>query len=216
MTNSPTLYLDGVSKHFIKNGLPTYVLSGITLESWPGECLWVRGESGSGKTSILRIAAGLSQPSSGDAFVLGNTLYGRGDVSAFRRRNIGMVFQDSNLLLEFTVEENLLIAAIDGDRHEILRLLSDFDLVELRHSKAKELSGGEAQRVAFCRALINEPALLLADEPTAGLDSSRASAVLEAMDRAVSSNCSVVVASHDPSMQGICDRVVRIEQGRHA
>ncbi len=215
MTAGPyALEVENVSKSYTLAGTRTRVLKNVSLILHPGEAVWLRGESGSGKSSLVRIAGLLSAPDSGQVRVLGADPRPGPGAARLRRRSIGVVFQHSNLLPELTVAENVALAAPRADRAEVVKRLDRWGLARLVDVPAKTVSGGEAQRVAFCRALLNDPEILLADEPTSGLDATNAAVVLEHIDAARQAGRAILVASHDARFEGVCDRIVSIERGR--
>jgi lipoprotein-releasing system ATP-binding protein len=223
MNDPPVLRAEDVRKVFRREGYDLEVLKGITLAISRGEMVGVVGVSGAGKTTLLQILGTLDRPTSG------RVLYGDRDVSgltdegmaSFRNRSVGFVFQFHNLLPEFTVLENTmlpcLIARLDpGEaRGRAVRLLSEVGLAGRLAHRTGEISGGEQQRVAICRALVMEPAVLLADEPTGNLDGKTASGVVDLL---VELNrvrgLSLLMVTHNERIASRLHRVVRIDDGR--
>jgi len=182
------------------------VLNGIDLDITKGDFVTVMGPSGCGKSTLLNIIGTLDRPDSGSLKINGENVSEFSDlkISRFRNDHIGFVFQFHHLLPEFTAEENILIPArINGtqqtDRAE--ELLEYFGLVERRNHYPSQLSGGERQRVALCRALINKPALLLADEPTGNLDTQNAEKLIQYLNRIREDfdQC-ILVTTHNPDV----------------
>jgi putative ABC transport system ATP-binding protein len=222
---TPVLSLKDVAKHYVSGDTVVRALDGVSLDVMPGEVIGIMGPSGSGKSTMLLLSGLLEPPTLGSVEIAG-TLVSSPDADLdhlrdFRRRNIGFVFQKANLLPFLTAVENVSIALeIDdvpsGDaRNYARKLLDDVDLGHRFESQPSRLSGGEQQRVAVARALANDPTLLLADEPTAALDSVRGRQVIEqfrqiARDRAAG----VVVVTHDPRALETFDRIVHIVDGR--
>ncbi len=179
------LQVRGLEKTFDSGGSPLTVLGGVDLDMSPGERLAVTGPSGSGKSTLLYIIGTLDQPTAGSVLIGGENPFERDEtgLAAFRNSQIGFVFQDHHLLPQCTVLENVLIPllAADGaaadDTERAMVLLERVGLVDRSGHLPSRISGGERQRVAVCRALINEPVLLLADEPTGNLDQQTAEGV---------------------------------------
>ncbi|NES81627.1 MAG: ABC transporter ATP-binding protein [Moorea sp. SIO2B7] len=199
-----------------------HALKGIDLEIKKGEIQLLMGPSGSGKTSLLSILAGILTPTSGSVHLLGEdiTRLGRNKLSRFRRSNIGFVFQGFNLFPALTASENVQVAlnvkGIRGGaaRKQALTLLEQVGLADKANLRPRDLSGGQKQRVAIARALAGNPPLIMADEPTAALDSQNGQAVIELLRRlAKESNCTVLIVTHDPRIVDFADRVVYLEDG---
>ena len=212
-----SLRLESVTKKYRDDdGRRQTVVHSVSLDIVPGEIVWLKGQSGSGKSTVLNMAGLLSTPDSGRIWIndrLVTPIKARA-ASALRGTQIGMVFQSSNLLPELTAAENVLLASTHRlEKDEILDRLDRFGLADVAGRKAKKLSGGQQQRVAFCRALINAPSLLLADEPSSGLDGVNTEAVLQAMQRAVQNGCAVLVASHDPIFGEVASRAITMSGG---
>lgn len=207
------LALDGVSKSFRQGGRDVTVLDDVSLHVDSGEVLLLRGASGSGKSSVVRVAGCLSTPDEGSVRIQGHDTRGR-DLAALRRHHIGIVFQNANLLPDLSVADNLAVASTTPAAGRIGELLGQWGLTHLADRSATSLSGGEAQRVAFCRALMNRPEVLLLDEPTAGLDAVNSELVQDMIRFAKADGRAVLLVSHEPGMSRVADRELTIEGGR--
>lgn len=197
-------------------------VDGIDLVVPEGQFVLVRGRSGSGKTTLLHLLAGLQRPTAGAVTVGGHRLHELSNTQCdlFRRRNVGMVFQFFNLIPSLTVEMNVALPLLlDGQRLYRLRaeIGSLLDVLEIGHRKLHsphQLSGGEMQRVAIARALIVKPRLLLADEPTGNLDSTRAHQIFGLLrDQARARGVTTIVLTHEPDASGYADRVIEMRDG---
>jgi putative ABC transport system ATP-binding protein len=216
------LELKRVSK--IYNGAPAVTaLHDVSLELAPGMFCLVQGASGSGKTTLLGIAGGLEEPTLGRVFVSGTQIsgLGAGELAAFRRGRVGFIFQDFKLIAALTAEENVeLPVRFRGENRRSARarsraLLERLGLGQRLSQRPATLSGGEKQRVAIARALIHSPSLVLADEPTANLDSVTGQEVIALLrDAVANTDTTVLVATHDPRLSPCADRVIRLTDGR--
>lgn len=211
-----------VSKRYGEGRTEVIAVNQITLQVMRGEIALIMGPSGSGKTSLLLLLGCLMQPSSGRIMFL-NT-----DVSAlparklpvFRLLHLGFVFQNFNLLASLSALENVAVPLqLAGIRSSFIRkraktLLDELGLAQRLHHRPAQLSGGEKQRVAIARALSLGPQLILADEPTANLDSKSGAIVMDSFRRiAKAEHCSLVIVSHDPRLREISDRQFWLEDG---
>ena len=197
-------------------------LAGVDVDIAPGEMVALTGRSGSGKSSLLNIAAGLVHPTSGGVSVGGEALLGRSaeELSEIRRKHVGFIFQNLNLLGRITVGENVMLP-LEFAEHEAsevrrrsLEVLEWVGLADRFDSYPSELSGGEQQRVAIARALAVKPSLLLADEPTAALDPVTAEMVMMLIRRACDeSGAGALVVTHQPATAGWADRVLHLRDG---
>jgi predicted ABC-type transport system involved in lysophospholipase L1 biosynthesis ATPase subunit len=198
------------------------VLRGVSLEISGGEAVFLCGASGAGKTTLLYTLAGLETPESGSVEFEGQSLYtmGADRLTRLRNRRMGFVFQSYFLLPELTALENVLVPAMIGGKCSVEKgaaLLDRVGLSERLHHLPAELSGGEQQRVAIARSLINDPAILFADEPTGNLDSHTGESIIELLlGVARSENRTLVVVTHDEHLARRGDRLLRIEDGRLA
>jgi ABC-type lipoprotein export system ATPase subunit len=208
---TPVLQLRHVRKTYVVAGIRTAVLRNVDVEVRPSELLWLSGPSGSGKSTILRLAGLLTAPDHGEVRIQGAEARRGRRADRLRAKEIGIVFQDGNLIAGLTVAQNLKIASIRADDAAIGRIAARFGLAAVLHRPAGLLSGGETQRASLCRALVNDPSLLLADEPTSALDDRNAADVLVALRDAADRGSGVVVASHDPRVAGIADRVMVVK-----
>ena len=199
------------------------VLKGIDLEVGKGEIVSITGASGAGKSTLLQILGTLSTPDSGSLEIDGTRVdrMSRDEAADFRCRKIGFVFQAHHLLPEFTAEENVMIPAMivgvpqKKARERAAELISMLGLEERRNHKPSELSGGEQQRIATARALINSPAVLFADEPTGNLDSVTKQEIhklfFELRDKL---GQTIVIVTHDPELASLCERCLTMKDGR--
>ncbi len=212
-----------VKKQYQMGAVTVTALAGVSLTVERGEFVAVMGPSGSGKSTLLHLLGGLDGPSDGEITLAGQPLARLSDdeITLVRRRKIGFIFQFYNLLPTLTAEENVgLPLLIDGQnlerqREKITRLLALVGLADRRDHKPDQLSGGQQQRVAIARAFVNEPEIVLADEPTGNLDSKAGTAVLELLRRTCDElNATIVMVTHDPRAASFADRVVFIKDGR--
>lgn len=196
----------------------------LSFEVEKGEFLAVMGPSGSGKTTLLNLISTIDRPTSGDIMINGlNPLQLKSnDLSLFRRRQLGFVFQDFNLLPALTVEENMVLPLTLDDqpvsvmKQKVNRIAEQLDLTSILEKRPFEISGGQAQRTAIGRALIHEPSIILADEPTGNLDSKAAKDVLELLsDVNKRSKTTIIMVTHDPIAASYCDRVLFIKDGEY-
>lgn len=180
------------------------------------------GPSGSGKTTLLSILAGILTPTGGDVGLLGETItrMSRKKLSQFRRANIGFIFQGFNLFPTLTISENvevaLNLANVKGPqaKQQALYQLERVGLADKANARPADLSGGQQQRVAIARALVSNPKLIMADEPTASLDSRNGQVAMELLQRlAKESDCTVLVVTHDPRITSFADRIIHMEDG---
>ncbi|MEE9552895.1 MAG: ABC transporter ATP-binding protein [candidate division Zixibacteria bacterium] len=199
------------------------VLTGADLELNQGELATLSGPSGSGKSTLLYILGGLDRPDSGEVLFKNESVWSLKDykLERFRNRKIGFVFQMHYLLPDFTAIENAIIPALiagvpRSDAMEKAKsLFSDLSIYDRKDHYPNQLSGGEQQRTAVSRALINSPELLLADEPTGNLDKENADSLLKLIAKLVeTTGVSVLVASHDPRVADMGSRVFRLTDGR--
>ena len=197
------------------------VLNGVNLEAQKGEAIALCGPSGCGKSTLLHLIGGLDQPTKGRVLVNEKEHDGRRDMVNFMRHEVGFVFQLHNLIPDLTLEENCLLPAVAaGTEHSQalarLHVLAARTGLEgrLKH-RIQKLSGGERQRTAICRALMNNPGILLADEPTGSLDEKTSAAVFELLlDLAHTEQVTLMMATHDRSLAAACDRMLEMHDGR--
>lgn len=199
------------------------VLKGVDLHIAPREIVSIMGPSGAGKTTLLQIVGTLDRPNSGSVILNGIDVLKLNErkLSAFRNQHIGFVFQFHQLLPEFTAEENVMMPALIGGaamadaRKEACQLLEYLGLNERRNHKPSELSGGEKQRVAVARALINKPEIILADEPSGSLDSQNRTELHRLFfDLRDTFGQTILIVTHDEELASISDRVVRMSDGK--
>lgn len=215
--------LKDVKKSFLTGREEIKVLRGINLEVEEGDFITISGPSGSGKSTLLHILGGLLHPDEGDVILQGKSLYKYSDpeLAKIRNEKIGFIFQFHHLLLDFTVMENLMIPLlIKGSTHsEAYNKAEDFlGLVDLEHrknAKPRTLSGGEKQRVAVLRAIINRPLLLLADEPTGDLDRERSSVILQMLRKIHRERgMTVILVSHNQRVAQMGEKTYNLIEGK--
>ena len=197
-------------------------IRGVTFSADPGSFLAIVGPSGSGKTTLLAMLGGLLTPTSGAIDVSGRNIatLSKREQASYRRTTVGYVFQSNNLVPYLTARENLMVISQIGGvprgqaRTRSDQLLEELGLTARADALATELSGGERQRVAIARALMNSPQLVLVDEPTASLDSSRGRQVVESLiDEVKSRDVLGIMVTHDLDMAKLADRVLEIRDG---
>ena len=194
-------------------------LNGINLEVARGEWVSVMGPSGSGKTTLLNILGGLDQPTSGSLQINGTELTGLSakELAHFRRETVGLVFQQFHLVPYLTALENVMLAQYFhsmADEAEARGALEAVGLGERLHHLPAQLSGGEQQRVCIARALINQPKIILADEPTGNLDAANEEIVLDIFHQLHAQGHTLIVVTHDIHVGEIADRLITLEHGR--
>ncbi len=217
------LVVESAVKTFRQGDREVAALAGVSLDVAAGTFLAVMGASGSGKSTLLHLMAGLTTPDSGRILIRDENLAGMNDrqLTLFRRRHIGLVFQSFNLIPTLTAEENVALPLLlDGRREsEILprvrELLDTLGLGSRRAHRPDAMSGGEQQRVAIGRALVTDPAVLLADEPTGNLDSANSKSVCELLrDLCLIHNKTIIMVTHEPSVAAFAQEVAVIKDGR--
>ena len=213
----------GVTKVYEADGVPVNALNGIDLTIRSGEFTALVGPSGSGKTTFLNIISGLDSPTEGSVWLAGKVLseMSGNELSDFRRDNIGFVFQAYNLIPVLTVEENveyiMLLAGVPkAERHDrVIAMLEAVGLEGVADRTPTQLSGGQQQRVAIARAMVSEPQIILADEPTANLDSKTGADLLEMMRRLnVETGMTFIFSTHDPMVMEGATRLITLRDGR--
>lgn len=212
-----------VTKVYEQGPVRVRAVDSVSLQLTRGQAVLIMGPSGSGKTTLLSIMGCILRPTSGEVVVDGRVVSGLGEdaLPDIRRTYFGFVFQSFNLFPSLTAQENVEIA-LRLKKHERRRLrdrafdlLERVGLAERASFYPRDLSGGEKQRVAFARALAGDPAVILADEPTANLDSATGQRVLALLrELAENSGAAVAIVSHDPRTQALVDRIVVLEDGR--
>ncbi|PFV78446.1 hemin ABC transporter ATP-binding protein [Bacillus sp. AFS059628] len=217
------LKLDKVSKVYGEGNTEVTALHPMSLDVKAGEFIGIVGPSGSGKSTLLSIAGALLSPSKGDIYIREQniTKLSEKEMTDIRLKKIGFIFQFANLVPYLNVKEQLFyIAKLKKENKQESEkradhLLAAFGLGERKNHYPNQLSGGEKQRVAIARAFMNNPDLILADEPTASLDSKRAREVVEMMKREVKeSQKAAIMITHDERMLDVCDRILTLRDGK--
>ena len=225
MNDSRVVQIDNLSKVYGTGRTAVTALRGAQLEVHRGELVAVLGPSGSGKTTLLTAIAGIVEPSGGRVTISGTLLYDDGwrvrDMRRFRREHLGFIFQSHNLVSFLTALENVVLAldinGVRGARAAAIaqELLDYLDVGERASQLPEQLSGGEQQRVAIARALANGPAVILADEPTAALDTERGKSVMALFRRVAREKGSAVLCvTHDHRMTEGFDRIFHVKDGQ--
>ena len=223
MQKTDVIVTEGVTKVYAADGIPVNALNGIDLTIQSGEFTAVVGPSGSGKTTFLNIISGLDSPTAGTVWLASKVLseMSGNELSDFRRDNIGFIFQAYNLIPVLSVEENveyiMLLAGVPkAERHDrVIAMLKAVGLEGVANRKPTQLSGGQQQRVAIARAMVSEPTIILADEPTANLDSKTGADLLEMMHRLnTETGMTFIFSTHDPMVMESAQRLITLRDGR--
>lgn len=220
----PVVYLQDLYKTYQIGKIKVEVLKGVNLTVAKGQFVAICGPSGSGKTTLLNIVSGIDRPTRGKAIVLGHDLTVQDEdfLSEFRCNNVGFVFQSYNLVSTLTVAENIAFPMEWRRKPEteiekrVTELLETVGMQHRAHHFPAQLSGGEQQRVAFARALANDPPLILADEPTGNLDAENGRKITQILQMLKTQGKTVIVATHDPELMRSSDQILHLEAGRVA
>ena len=217
----PVLEARGITKTVGSGRGARRVLGGVSLEVDAAEVVAVLGRSGSGKSTLLHLLGGLDRPDAGTIALAGQDITKQRPraLARTRLRHVGFVFQSFHLIEELSGEENVLLparlpGALRGGEQRAQRLIGELGLSEIAGRRPHELSGGEQQRVAIARALVNDPELVLADEPTGNLDQENGATVLALLRNLT--RRAVVIVTHEPEAAAIADRVLHLRDGRLA
>src|SRR3954447_512217 len=215
------IHLENIGKSYFMGSNSLEVLKGVSLDIFKNEYVALMGPSGSGKSTLMNILGCLDTPTSGTYILNGNDVskMSDDDLAEIRNQEIGFVFQQFNLLPRLTAAENValpLVYAGIGKKERTERameVLAKVNLADRSHHKPNELSGGQIQRVAIARALINNPSIILADEPTGNLDSKTSVEVMDIFSKIQSSGNTVVLVTHEEDIAAYAKRVVRLRDG---
>ncbi|WP_041237603.1 DevA family ABC transporter ATP-binding protein [Gloeothece citriformis] len=223
MNNNPVVDINHLNHYFGEGALKKQILFDIHLTLLPGEVVILKGPSGSGKTTLLTLMGGLRSAQSGSLKVFGKEIVGAKKHKLIQiRRNIGYIFQAHNLLDCLTARQNVQMSLELhrglGDReikHRSIAMLESVGLGDRVNYYPRNLSGGQKQRVAIARALVSRPKMVLADEPTASLDSKSGHDVVVLMQKlAKEQGCTILIVTHDNRILDVADRIVELEDGR--
>ncbi len=218
----PAIRVADLSKTYTRGSNVVHALRGVTLEVFPGEFVAVMGESGSGKSTFMNMVGCLDRPTSGSYELDGIdvAMLSKDDLAVLRNRKIGFVFQGFNLLPRLTARDNVMLPMLyAGASREVMEYRADaalraVGLAERGDHTPSEMSGGQQQRAAIARALVNGPSILLADEPTGNLDSRTSVEVMAIFQELNIHGITVVLVTHEPDIAEFCSRVVRFRDGR--
>ena len=218
MTN-PVVEAQGLTKIYRRGTEEVRAINGVSFRVEPGEFTAIVGPSGAGKTTLLQLLGAMDVPTAGRLWIVGEELAGLSDaaLTRLRREQIGFVFQHFGLLPTLTVAENVALPALLGRRdrgNRVEELLETVGLSHRRRHRPAQLSGGEMQRVAIARSLINGPRLLLADEPTGNLDSATGADILALFQRLRHDGLTVVVVTHNEALARAADRRLFLRDGK--
>jgi putative ABC transport system ATP-binding protein len=218
----PVIRTEGLTKTYDMGNVQVHALAGIDVEIAAGEYVAVMGPSGSGKSTLMHILGCLDSPTTGTYSLDGETVsgLGKGKLASIRNRKVGFVFQTFNLLPHLNILKNvelpLMYGGLSGSRRRqaALEVLNQVGLGDRIRHKPSELSGGQRQRVAIARALVNNPSIVLADEPTGNLDTTSGGDILEIFNRLHDEGRTVIIVTHDTAVAKRAGRVIRIIDGR--
>lgn len=214
------LQVKDLTKAYGKGDTGVTALNGVNLEINKGEFVALIGASGSGKSTLMHLIGGIDRPTSGSVIIDGNEIYqsNESELAIFRRRNIGIIYQFYNLIPTLTAEENIMLPRLldnrKPDQEKLQSILETIGLTDRAKHLPSQLSGGEQQRVSVGRALINDPALILADEPTGNLDSKSSHEIIDLLKLANKRyNQTLLMITHDEKIALQADRIITISDG---
>lgn len=223
MDRNVTLESQALTKTYFSTEPPTEVLRGIDLSVWAGEFLVIMGASGSGKSTLLYSISGMDRPTDGKVLLEGRELTSLSDaeMANVRLTRMGFVFQQAHLLGNLDVRDNILLPALKAvskqNKHAASAradaLMERFGIAHIKRHSVTQVSGGQLQRAALCRALAGEPSILFADEPTGALNSSMSADVMDALTDVHRSGTTIVMVTHDPAVAARGDRVIYLRDG---
>jgi len=215
------LKVEHLSKYYGKDTTEVKALDDVSFTVEKGEFVAIIGASGSGKSTLLHLIGGVDRPTKGKVFIEGNDIFNLSDdnLAIFRRRQVGLIYQFYNLLPILNVEENITLPVeLDGkkvDQKELDELLNTLGLTDRRKHLPNELSGGQQQRTSIGRAMINHPAIILADEPTGNLDSKASEEIVELLKLSNKKyNQTIIMITHNLELASAADRIIKLEDGK--
>lgn len=215
------LRVENLTKKYGKGESEVVAVNDVSFTVDKGEFVAIVGSSGSGKSTLLHLIGGVDRPTSGKVYVEGKDIYSLNDddLAIFRRRNIGLIYQFYNLIPILNVEENITLPCdLDGkkvDQNKLNELLKILGLENRRKHLPNELSGGQQQRVSIGRSLINNPSLVLADEPTGNLDSKTSDEIIKLLKESNKKyNQTIIIITHNLEIAKMADRIIKIEDGK--
>ncbi len=197
--------------HYYKNDL---ALDNVNFEAKKGEFIAIVGESGSGKSTLLSILSSLLRPSRGELFFEGKAYTLIKDIDAFRQKEVGFIFQFHYLIGYLTILENIKLAAINKKSSYIDTLFEQCGIEAIKHKYPDEISGGQRQRAAIVRALVNTPKIIFADEPTGNLDSRNSQMIYELFKTLSKSGTTIIIATHDRHVSDYADKIIEVKDGK--
>ena len=215
------LRVDNLTKIYGKDSTKVVALDHVSFTVEKGEFVAIVGASGSGKSTLLHLIGGVDRPTSGKVYIDGKDIFKFNDdkLAIFRRRQVGLIYQFYNLIPILNVEENIVLPCkLDGknvSKDRLNEIIDTLGLSARRKHLPNELSGGQQQRVSIGRAIINNPALVLADEPTGNLDSKASDEIVALLKESNKKyNQTIIVITHDPDIASVANRVITIEDGK--
>lgn len=215
------LKVDNLTKIYGKDNAKVVALDHVSFSVQKGEFVAIVGASGSGKSTLLHLIGGVDRPTEGKVFIEGKDIFSFDDdkLAIFRRRQVGLIYQFYNLIPILNVEENILLPlSLDNreiNKERLEKLLDELGIKNRRNHLPNELSGGQQQRTSIGRALITNPAIILADEPTGNLDSKASDEIVELLKKSnLNYNQTIIMITHDMEIAKHADRIIKLEDGR--